>query len=78
MWYIIYHWWEKLKTQINEKIFQVHEWKNNIGKIPTLSKQSTDFKKSLSKFQWCFSKELGGNKHEFDIESQRPQSVKKI
>ena len=30
--------------------------KINIGKMPTLSKQSKDFKKSLSKCQWFFPK----------------------
>ena len=51
--------------------------KINIGKIPTLSKQSTDFKKSLSKCQWCFSKELRRNKHKFDIESHETSKCEK-
>ena len=43
--------------------------KINIRKMPTLPMQSINLKISLSKFQWCSSKELGRNKHKFDIES---------
>ena len=35
-------------------------------------------KKSLSKFQWCFPKELGKNKHKFDIESHTTPKCEKI
>ena len=52
--------------------------KINISKMPTLSKQSTNLKISLSKFQWCFSKELGRNKHKFDIESHKTPKCEKI
>ena len=49
------HWWKKLKTQINGKIFHAHRLEElTLWKWPYYPKWSTDLIQPISKFQWLF------------------------